>query len=269
MIASYAHRQTRRGKLYWGMVIVSWIPALGWIIALYTMSQGTELIPAGLQDAEHRDRVRALFLGPADTFFGHQLLLATFLAALTACPLISEDLRRHALALYFSRPTTAFHYVLGKWLAVMSSMLRVFALPTLALCIVAFSLVPRGAEFGWPIAARLFAAEAYASAVCATVALGVSAIGRSSRYSVVLWFVVSFFTHLASGLLIVATQEPEFAFVSFRDDLQLVAARILDLPPEAGAVEGPSPWVAFAISMAWCAGAVVLLASRTRSAERT
>jgi hypothetical protein len=265
-VSDYALVAIRRGWLFKAARFATFLPAVGATFGLYVAAQGAaQTVPPPPEEA------RLAIEGVAFAYFGVQLSFSTFFAALAGGPVIAEDLRRHALELYFSKPLSGFHYLLGKWFAVFRELSFATVLPTAAS---AAALIGFGfggfAAYGGLAALALLAAT-LASAICALVALGVSAVGRSARYAVVLWFVVSLFTHLGSIVLKTTIGDERFAVVSFRDDLLYLSAWIMDVRPRFGRAPGETPgpeWCAAALA-AWCGGAAFLLSRRVRREGRS
>lgn len=267
-IAAYALEGHRRGWLYKAARYASYLPPIAVGFALYAMSQAPTASPV---DAAGIAAARAQFALPCFEYFGVQLFFMTFFAALAGGPTVSEDLRRHALELYFSKPVTAFDYVLGKWWGLCRALAGSMLIPTLCAGAALVGFAPGGLEAHGEPVLRGLVAGAFCAAVCAFVAIGVSSVGRSARYAVVLWFVVTLFTHFASKLLVAQTRDDRFAAISFRDDLRIVCARIMGIewtPSWAGS-EPPSFALAAAALAFWVALAALALRSRLRAGARS
>lgn len=264
-IADFALIGARRGWVYRLLKLAAYVPLVGAVFALYFLGQtGTWASLEGVDPA----RVREQFAPWAARFFGVQFFFMTFFAAVAGGPLVAEDLRRHALELYFSKPVRPVDYAFGKWAAVFLALATVMVVPLLGAGVALFGFVPGGfAAFG-DLTLRACLAGAFAAAVGALVVLGVSAVGRSGRYAVVLWFVVSMFTHLAAIVLVAQTRDGRFAVASFRDSVRLAAGSIMNVPwdGETFSGEAPSPAAALGVLALWCAGAAATLYARLRKA---
>jgi hypothetical protein len=267
-IADFALPSVKRGWVYKLMLFGSFLPLVGATFALYFLGQtGAWSAYEGLAPEIARERFAPL----AGAFFGVQLFFMTFFAAVAGGPLIAEDLRRHALELYFSKPVRPVDYALGKWVALLVALVGVMSGPIVGAGAAAIGFVPGGwAAFG-DLILRMAGAGALCAAVSALVVLGVSAVGRSGRYAVVLWFVVSIFTHLASVIVVAQTRDGRFSAISFRDALRVVCYDVMNVPWEGlpFAAEQPSTGLCLLVLGAWCAAAATVVASRLRKAARS
>jgi ABC-type transport system involved in multi-copper enzyme maturation permease subunit len=228
-IARYGTRYVRKTRLFWFFVAGSWIPAFVWSVAIYSAEetgriQMTAIDQVGaLAPAEYR-KFAADY---AMIFLQIQAIAVTFVAALTGGGAIAEDSRRHAFELYFSRPITRMTYVAGKWFHVFSRLLVVLLYPMLFVFGVAFAFLPNCLNACWPVLLSASAAALFMSACYALVVLGVSSTVRTTRYSVVFWFILAFFTFASSLVLVRITGDAGFEAVSFRFGIEHVASWIL------------------------------------------
>lgn len=267
-VASYAVLGHRGGWLYKFARYASFAPPLVVGGILYITNQTA----AGLQAAT-LDPVllREQYAGPAFAYFGVQLFFNTFFTAIAGGPVVAEDLRRHALELYFSKPIRPLEYAFGKWLGVFAAVSGAMTLPIAIAGGMLLAFAPGGFAAYGDLVLRAVVAGTFASAVSSLVVLGVSSTGKSGRYAVVLWFVVSFFTHLASKVLVAATGEGAFAAFSFRDEIRVVAARIMDVPWDPGrpGEEAPSGYLCLGALVGWCLAAAAALRYRLKGAARS
>jgi hypothetical protein len=247
VVADYASKYARKSKLYWVVLIVGWFPVVILSFIAYSITRPSDMQAMAMQAAADPRR----FFDPILLQFAEaQLWFGIFLAATTAAPIIAEDLRRHALELYFSKPLSGFQYVVGKLLAVTQAQVRILVFPYVALCAVGFALFPGSFDACWDLAAR--------GALAGT------------RYAVVLWFVVSLFTVLAAAVLANATQDARFNLISFRYNLEHVGASLGGLTwkgdeiDATGVPAGPPLSASIAVLGAWGAGAAWLLRRRVR-----
>lgn len=271
-IARYGSKYVRRTKMFWFFVVASWVPAFVWIVVIYGSEESGEFVLnelkmlSGFSAADYRKFVADY----AMQFLQLQAYAVTLLAALTGGGAIAEDARRHALELYATRPITGLTYLAGKWFGVFSRLLLVLLYPILAVFAVAFGFLPRCLETCWPVALASAGAAIFMSACYAIVVLGVSASVRSSRYAVVLWFIVAFFTMVASLVLVRVTGEAGFEALSFRFAIEHVASFILGAELAALPFVDPEDRSLLLSSLAlciWFALALGLLARRLRHAR--
>jgi ABC-type transport system involved in multi-copper enzyme maturation permease subunit len=230
-VARFGVRYVRKAKLFWFFVAASWIPALIWTVTIYTSEETGHL--EGMDFGVER---LAMLAGPeyrklasdyAMIFLQIQAFAVTFVAALTGGGAIAEDTRRNAFEVYFSRPISWGTYLAGKWSVVFSRLLLVLLYPMLFVFVVAFAFLPGFAAECWPVAIQAAIAAAFMSACYALVVLGVSSTVRSTRYAVVFWFILAFFTVVLSLVLVRITGDTRFEAVSFRFSIEHVAAGIL------------------------------------------
>jgi ABC-type transport system involved in multi-copper enzyme maturation permease subunit len=232
---------------------------------LYFINQATT---GAVAESSPPEVLRERMAVPAFEYLGVQLFFSTFFTAIAGGPVVAEDLRRHALELYFSKPVRPIDYAAGKWCGVFRGVATTTVAPAALAAVFLFAFASGGYAAYGDLVWRGLAAATFASAVFTTVVLGVSAAGRSGRYAVVLWFVISFFTHLASKVLVGATGDGAFAAVSFRDQIRVVAARIMDVPWDPGRPGDEPPGVGLCLSLSggYCLLAAVVLARRLRKA---
>jgi hypothetical protein len=110
------------------------------------------------------------------------------------------------------------------------------------------------------------------SACYAVVVLGVSASVRSTRYAVVFWFIIAFFTIFSSLILVQITNETAFETVSFRFTIEHVASWMIggQLPGvlNADPADRSVPLSAAVLGL-WLCGAGFLLVRRLRLAGQS
>jgi ABC-type transport system involved in multi-copper enzyme maturation permease subunit len=245
-MSSYGFRLAYRSKMAWFITIVAFIPAVLFSFILYLSQEagggmGQELARTltAIKATDNDGWTNAV--APAVRFlFGLQAWFVTFLAAFKGAPLISEDVSRHALDLYFSRPLSWFAYGFGKWLTVFRGLILVQVLPLLLVSVTACAFLPNFLAQAWPLNLLMIVSGIVVAAAYSILAVGVSAMSRSPRFAVVAWFILSFFTTLAGTILSAATDTAEFAYVSFRHNVETVAAWIMGLPnAETDGAEDP------------------------------
>jgi hypothetical protein len=271
-IARYGSRYVRKTRLYWVFAIAAWIPTLVWVAAIYAAEESGNLEGVELDAlrAMAPPVYRAYVAEHAMIFLQIQGIAVTFVAALTGGGSIAEDARRHAFELYFSRPMSGASYVAGKWAFVFYRLLWVLLFPLLAVFLVAFALLPGLFSACWPVLFPASAAALFMSACYALVVLGVSSTVKSARYAVVFWFILAFFTFVASLILVRITGEAGFESVSFRFAIEHVASWILDAPLQAVPLADPadrSYALSASVLVLWLALAGLFLLRRLRAAR--
>jgi ABC-2 type transport system permease protein len=209
VIISAGIRQLLAGRLFKGFVYVAWFGGLLIAVLAFVFSQSiaeggwleTLASKAGPREEALVKAIGALVTLYPDIcvsgaftliFWLHSFLgLGLCLLALTTMvpQLITRDRASNALTIYLSRPLTSGDYLLGKFGTICGVMLLLWAGPIV---------------FGWGLSMvlssdrdfiiysimpllRALAFSGIALVVLAPIALGVSAVHRSSRVTVVVW----------------------------------------------------------------------------------
>ncbi|MEM8884396.1 MAG: ABC transporter permease subunit [Planctomycetota bacterium] len=223
--------------------------------------------------------------GPLDPFaismrgFIAQInLFSLVVAALTAAPLIAEDRRARALPLYFSRPITHVHYVLGKLAAAIFFLGAVLLVPPIAMFLYEIGNSPAEIEFGdrlGVLADGLIPLGALTLAL-ASISLGISSlVERSNIASLALFGLLLFATVFSNATVELITEDPRWYALDPFYSAQAVAHHLLpeipklDLPARAlprQALQIPLS-VAWSSLAGWTALGVGLLVWRVRRVE--
>jgi ABC-type transport system involved in multi-copper enzyme maturation permease subunit len=156
---------------------------------------------------------------------------ALLITAFAGSAQIADDLRSHAFEVYLARPIAPWEYFAGKVLVVLRPLLLITAVPCLLFLAVANLLFPGSFQACVPL-------YLYAAAGCllmgllhSVVILGISSLGKSARYATIIWFALYFVTFIAQQVLVQNTQNPTFDLVSYRANLQIILAEVLELLP--------------------------------------
>ncbi len=177
------------------------------------------------------------------------LPVLVFLAA-TAVRTISLDRRSGALELYFTRPVSSFHYILGRWAGAALAVASVTTLPALLVWLIGALAAPDWSfleETLW-IPARILLQGGVFASVMGIWAAAISSMSSSSRTSQILWAGFLAVMHLVfSGGLRRFLRESWPVQFSPWGILQRVGEGILGVRPEVS------------LSLPLCAGATVLL----------
>ncbi len=235
-ISSYGFRLAYRSKLAWMITVPSFFPAAIIIFIMYLSQEmadgvGNNLARQLAQITSTDNDGWTVGAAPAIRFLlDLQLWFVTFLAAFKGAPIVSEDVSKHALDMYLSRPISPLTYALGKLLTIMRGLFIVEVLPLTLVIVSAWALLPGCFQHAKPLGLYTLLAALWVVFAFAALAVGVSSIGKSARFAVIAWFTLTFFTFLAGNVLSLATDTPEFAYISFRHDVLTVAAWIIGLP---------------------------------------
>ena len=273
-IAQYAAKYIRKSKLFWLFMLGAQVPALVVTIMIYVLAESKEFGQFfGVEDLTtlSPNDYRQLIKDRVLWFLQLQAYWLTFVAALAGGPAIAEDTRRHAFELYFSRPISAWSYVLGKWYFVFTRHLLVLLFPLLFVTAIAFGFLPDCFTLCWPVVFTAAGAAIFMSAAYAVVVLAVSSSVRSTRYAVIFWFLLAFVTLIAGVVLVQITRETRFEVASFRFTIEHVAAWILGARlPALPNVEPEERSLALSVGVlaAWLSGAGLLLLRRLRADAR-
>lgn len=124
-------------------------------------------------------------------FFRHpQGIVALILVGLVAPGLISQDLRTKAYLIYFSRPISAWEYVLGKATVLVVYLSLLTVAPALTLYVLGVLLSPDLSvlRHTWDLPLRIVAASAIVIIPTTSLALCYSSLTRETRYAGFAWF---------------------------------------------------------------------------------
>lgn len=182
-------------------------------------------------------------------FRSPQGIMMIILVGLVAPNLVAQDLRSRAYLIYFSRPITAWEYVLGKSVVVWSYLAMITLVPALVLYLLGIALSPSlGVVWHtWDIPLRIVVASIILMIPTSCLALCFSSLTPESRYAGFAWFALCFggwmahtvltirdFAGTGLGSLTVATDR--WAFVSLYHMLGQVQNGIFGLHADYQAV---------------------------------
>lgn len=157
---------------------------------------------AVVKDAFHRAAVEEGELSPARhvawawlllTFFRYpQGALLIMVVGIVAPPLISQDLRSKAFLVYFSRPVSAWKYILGKGGVVCAYVAMITTVPALCLFFLGVLLSPDISvlQYTWDLPLRVLAASLVVMIPTTALALCFSSLTLESRFAGFAWFAV-------------------------------------------------------------------------------
>ena len=164
-------------------------------------------------------------------FWAHSVLglWLSLLALTTLVPsLITRDRVSHALVVYLSRPLTSVDYLLGKLGTIVGVLLLVWTGPLLLgwLLSMLFATDRDFVVYSFGPLVRALTFNGIALVALAAIALGVSALGRSPRLTIVMWICLwSVF-----GVMAVQPRAPDWiARLSFTHDLGQVRQEVFRL----------------------------------------
>lgn len=142
--------------------------------------------------------------------------------------LIARDRASNALIIYLSRPLTSFDYLLGKLGIIVSILLLLWTGPMLFGWLLGMAFAPNGDFFVYSLAALLRAGvfNFIAIVVLASVALGVSSLGKTTRSVMAIWIGV----WLLGGTIATIPTTPNIVrALSFSHDLSEIRSDLFKL----------------------------------------
>lgn len=161
-----------------------------------------------------------------------QTWVITALTPLIGGRAIADDLRSQAFEVYLARPITGVDYLLGKFLGVFQLLFALAVLPGVVLLAVSHGLFPESWSATWPLYFKVLLAGSIIAAVNGFIVLGISSVGTSRRYAVIIWYLLTFGSTMLQGSLFAATGDGTFDTVGYvtNQHLFLLGAIGADLP---------------------------------------
>ncbi|MHC4939231.1 MAG: ABC transporter permease [Planctomycetota bacterium] len=211
-------------------------------------------------------------------FYSQIAILAPLIAALTAATLIAEDRRAKALPLYFSRPITHIHYVLGKMGAACFFLAAVLILPPIAMFLVEIANAPDSVDYVERLGmlARGLTPLAVLTVSMAAISLGVSSlVERSNAASLALFGVIILSVVGSHTMVRLVTHDENWYALNPFAATQRIADELLPPLPRLQLPVSPIPQTAKSIALpvawwsliSWGAAGIVLLWWRIRKVE--
>lgn len=241
-IASYNSKYILKGwfakLVYWG----SLAPFLVITVMLYVASQqpegalgvlsmvtGTRVSSLGEVPAEVWNRLGSnliyFFVGMIQGWFA--LIVTAFVGASQ----IAGDLRSHAFEVYLARPIKNSDYVLGKLLVIVRPLIFVMFVPACGVLLASNLLFPETFRPLLPFYGWAFVAALVQALINGIVMLGISSLGKSSRYATIIWFSFYFVSFIVATTLTLSTGNTDFELISYRHNVQILLAELLSLVP--------------------------------------
>jgi ABC-type transport system involved in multi-copper enzyme maturation permease subunit len=198
-------------------------------------------------------------------------LFAVIVAALVGAPLIAEDRRTRALALYFSRPISHFDYVAGKLLTVAFFLGIMLLAPPVLTYVAEVALSPKEGVLldQLPVLGRSLVPNLARLVVLSAIALAVSSLMRKTTHAVLLTFGLLFFALTIANILSHGVfDDPAWLAISPGECVRRVAQEFLPYPEvinirESGLAMGTA-WLGLA---AWTGASLAILVAKVRRVE--
>ncbi len=230
-----------RKLLLFLLIIPSFLPMLGMMIAVYVMLQiaTSDQLPMGASiiAKQFLDQVSTEFY-----FLFFKIHASTFLllwGAFVGSDLISNDRKTNAMELYFTRPIRPVDYLLGKFGTLVFFLLFTTMLPALLLYLFAISVAPEaaeGTESYFEATKHVPGAIVFYSFVQAIVVstfmLALSSLGRNWILVGAIWGGVYLFSQVGYRIVQELSGSGAAVAISLRDSLLLVGRRIFQLETE-------------------------------------
>jgi ABC-2 type transport system permease protein len=241
-----------------GLVVLCWLPFLGFAIYVWAMTQFGQ-IPEGMLTALPRGG--AVFA----LYFKWQLPLCLLLTTFGGAGLVANDLRTGAILVYLSRPLTRRDYVVGKLCVLMALNLAVTLLPGLLLYGVACALAPAQfvtLELAW-LGPAIGLHAIVLSLSLSLAALAVSALSKSGRVAGLAFFGLLIGLDIVQGIVGVIARWPPAILMSVQACINAVGEALLGSRPEDAL-----HWIWPALALVtWWAGSLLVLRARVRAVE--
>ena len=239
-IGSYGTKYALKGWFTRLVLFAAFVPGVVFAVMIYAASQNESILLnmlRGLSAGEYSytslAAVEPEVLRRAGAvmiwyLIGIQSWIALLFTPLVGSHQIADDLRSHAFEVYLARPITSWDYLAGKLLAVAKPLLIVSLLPVLAARGI-LNLLIEG-TFGplLDLYPRVILATTILAFVNSAVILGISSLGKSSRYATVMWFALNLGSLMLQGILIGTTLNPSFDVVSYGMNAMTVVRGTLD-----------------------------------------
>ncbi|MHC4448804.1 MAG: ABC transporter permease [Planctomycetota bacterium] len=203
--------------------------------------------------------------------------LAPIVAALTIAPLIAEDRRAKALPLYFSRPITHMHYVIGKLGAGTFFLAMLLLVPPIAMFAVDIANTPEDVVYAQRLGVLLRGMLPLAMlTVCLTsMSLGVSSLmERTNAASLVLFGLCIFATVAAHVLAREIFEDPAYFAIdpflcaqAIGNDLLPAMPSMINLSEVSTESQELAPTTAWWGLSVWAATGLFVLWLRVRKVE--
>lgn len=206
------------------MVLFSWGPAVGAVLALFFIEQAMSRPEVNVQMMRRMSEwpsaapvLKQLQLGEDANSARHALWSYTLmlffrypqgvamlmLVGIVGPPLISRDVRSRAFLLYFSRPLSRLQYLIGKGAVLAWYMTLITALPALLVYLIGVLMSPELSVVlrTWDLPIRIFLASLALVLPAASMMLCMSSLTTESRNAGFAWYLVWVLGFVAYGYL--------------------------------------------------------------------
>ena len=178
------------------------------LLKIFIQGPSQDAVLSGLANPEFSGSVheqRHLFWSSLllTLFQRSQVMMLIPVVGMIAPPLISQDMRSRAFLLYFSRPISRMHYILGKAATVALYLLLISFLPGFLLYCTGVLLSPDISIvlYTWDLPLRVLVVSAVMIIPTTALALMISSLTTESRFASFAWFSVWIFGLFANWVI--------------------------------------------------------------------
>jgi len=253
-----------RKKHFRPVYALSFLPAFFFIVAIY--------ISERIEDFQFMMRGgRAILFEINPNFFKNYLasdfllFMLILIMVFAAAGLMADDFRFNALILYFSRPLRKRDYLFGKAAVIAFFVLTLTAFPAILFIFIKllfagnFSLLK---NYPW-LPLSIIGYSLFLTIFYCLYALFLSCLSRNSRYVSVMIFAVYVFSDFLYAFFYNWFRQPFLLLLSFKHNLQQVAAFAFGVKPAQ-----PVPWFwSFLVLGLFCLLAGYFILSKIRAVE--
>lgn len=254
---------TFRKKRFKFLFAASFVPAVIFLVGIY-ISERLDDFKFMVQGSD-----KLVNIGPQyfKSYFTLEplLFMLVFLLVFAGAGLIADDLRYNALQLYFARPLGKRDYLFGKAAVVAFFVLILMLLPGLLLFVGKLLFAGSLAFFrAYPwLPLSIVADSVLLTVFYACYALFLSSLSKNRRYVAVMTFAVYIFSDVLAAILGGIFRSPYFGLLSIKVNLQQTGAFLFRQRPPLAI----SPAWSFAVLIAFCLLAALVVSRRVRGAE--
>ncbi len=254
IIASAGIRSMIGKRRFLGLLLLAWLPFLGYAIYFYTRAMYAQLpLPAVTRETYR-------------SFFDWQSAFVFFITIWVGAGLVANDKRANALQIYLSKPLTRVEYIAGKLSILVVFLLLVTWLPGMLLLLL-HMLFQGNLDF---IRANLMLFPAITLysflqvLLAAFTMLALSSLSNSSRFVAILYAGAIFFMDAVYGVLYAVTGSSAMSWVSPGGNLRQIGNVVFRMRP----LYPDTPWLVSLLMIVALIGlSMLVLERRVRGVE--
>jgi ABC-2 type transport system permease protein len=241
-------------KRFLVLMILSVIPFLVRAVLIYLSSSLGQGVP--------QLRINARFF---EAFLSQQGFFVFIISIYAGAGLISNDLKANALQIYFSKPITRRDYLLGK----LGVLVFFLALPTLVpgvLLYILAILFEGNIEFfqeNYWVLGSIVGYSLLIIFTCGLIIMGLSSVGKSSRFAGISFAAIFFFTQILSVVMGAILRTSGMGWISLDNNFRRAGDFLFRIESRFQF----SFWISFLILAALMAGATWVAYRRVKAVE--